>query len=70
MSEGDHTRSPRWNTVTGPSCDSTDTLFCDARLLADLEVGDRVYIGSAGAYSLCHAAPFNGLPGPGPVYLS
>ena len=56
--------------MTGPSCDSTDTLFCDARLLADLEVGDRVYIGSAGAYSLCHAAPFNGLPGPGPVYLS
>jgi ornithine decarboxylase len=57
-------------TVTGPSCDSSDTLFRDALLPSDLEVGDRVYIGSAGAYSLCYAAPFNGFPVPVPVYLS
>ena len=56
-------------TVTGPSCDSSDTLFQDAALPADLEVGDRVYVGSAGAYSLCYAAPFNGFPVPVPVYL-
>lgn len=56
-------------TVTGPSCDSSDTLLRDAELPADLEVGDRVYIGSAGAYSLCYAAPFNGFPVPVPVYL-
>ena len=56
--------------MTGPSCDSTDTRFRDAWLPADLEVGDRVYIGSAGAHSLCYAAPFNGFPGPAPVYLS
>lgn len=56
-------------TVTGPSCDSSDTLFQDAELPADLAVGDRLYIGSAGAYSLCYAAPFNGFPVPRPVYL-
>ena len=56
-------------TVTGPSCDSSDTLFKDAELPADLAVGDRLYIGSAGAYSLCYAAPFNGFPVPRPVYL-
>lgn len=56
-------------TVTGPSCDSSDTLFRDAMLPADLEVGDRVYIGCAGAYSLCYAAPFNGFPVPVPVYV-
>lgn len=63
--DGPHVRC----TVTGPSCDSSDTLFRDALLPADLEVGDRVYIGSAGAYSLCYAAPFNGFPVPVPVYL-
>lgn len=56
-------------TVTGPSCDSSDTLFRDAALPVDLEVGDRVHVGSAGAYSSCYAAPFNGFPVPVPVYL-
>ena len=57
-------------TVTGPSCDSSDTLFKDAQLPAATAVGDRLYIGSAGAYSLCYAAPFNGFPVPRPVYLN
>ena len=56
-------------TLTGPSCDSSDTLFQDAELPADIAVGDRLYIGAAGAYSLCYAAPFNGFPIPRPVYL-
>ena len=56
-------------TVTGPSCDASDTLLQDADLPSSLQVGDRVYIGSAGAYSLCYAAPFNGFPVPVPVYL-
>ena len=56
-------------TVTGPSCDSTDTLFRDAELPASTAVGDRLYVGSAGAYSLCYAAPFNGFPLPRPLYL-
>lgn len=56
-------------TVTGPSCDSSDTLLRDAELPAGLEVGDRLYLGSAGAYSLCYASTFNGFDLPTPVYL-
>ena len=57
-------------TVTGPSCDSSDTLLRDVELPAGLEVGDRLYFGSAGAYSLCYAAAFNGFPLPTAVYLT
>lgn len=56
-------------TVTGPSCDSSDTLLDDVVLPADLSVGDRVYLASAGAYSLCYASAFNGFAVPRPVYL-
>jgi ornithine decarboxylase len=47
-------------TVTGPSCDSTDTMFYDVDLPCSLETGDRLYIGSAGAYTLSYASNFNG----------
>ncbi len=57
-------------TVTGPSCDSSDTLLRDAQLPADIEVGDRLYFASAGAYSLCYASPFNGFPIPASVYVA
>jgi ornithine decarboxylase len=57
-------------TVTGPSCDSSDTLLADVEVPADLEVGDRVYLSSAGAYSLCYAAAFNGFAVPRSVYLA
>lgn len=51
-------------TVTGPSCDSSDTMFYGAMLPADLAEGDRVYIGSAGAYTTSYASHFNGFPPP------
>lgn len=57
-------------TVTGPSCDSSDTLLRDAELPADVAVGDRLYFASAGAYSLCYASPFNGFPIPSSVYVA
>ena len=57
-------------TVTGPSCDSSDTLLDDVELPVDLQVGDRLYLSSAGAYSLCYASAFNGFPAPRPVYLA
>lgn len=51
-------------TVTGPTCDSGDTMFWGVELPADLEEGDRLYIGSAGAYTLSYASSFNGFPPP------
>lgn len=51
-------------TVTGPSCDSSDTMFFGALLPVTMREGDRVYVGSAGAYTLSYASHFNGFPPP------
>lgn len=56
-------------TIAGPSCDSADTMFLATSLPASLGVGDRVMIGSAGAYTLSYASHFNGLPPPVPVFV-
>jgi ornithine decarboxylase len=57
-------------TVTGPSCDSSDTMFYDAMLPATLREGDRVYVGCAGAYTLSYASHFNGFPPPSVHYAA
>lgn len=46
--------------LTGPSCDSQDTLLYDVPLSAGITAGDTVYIGSAGAYTTSYASTFNG----------
>ncbi len=51
-------------TVTGPSCDSSDTMFFGALLPVTMREGDRLYVGSAGAYTLSYASHFNGFPPP------
>lgn len=56
-------------TVTGPSCDSSDTMFIGAMLPAGLDAGDRLYIGSAGAYTLSYASSFNGFAPPTPLFI-
>ena len=53
--------------LTGPSCDSQDTIMFDAPLSTGLTCGDRVYIGSAGAYTTAYASAFNGFDIP-PVH--
>ena len=50
-------------TVAGPSCDSVDTLF-SVEPLPELEVGERVYVMNAGAYTLSYASNFNGFEPP------
>lgn len=56
-------------TVTGPSCDSSDTMFYNEMLPSTLEAGDRLYIGCAGAYSLSYASHFNGFAPPDAVFV-
>lgn len=51
-------------TVTGPSCDSSDTVFYGAALPNTIGIDDRVYIGSTGAYTMSYASHFNGFPPP------
>jgi ornithine decarboxylase len=55
--------------VTGPSCDSSDTMFYGVDLPETLKVGDRLYIGSAGAYTLSYASNFNGFPPPSQIFV-
>jgi ornithine decarboxylase len=54
-------------TVTGPTCDSSDTMFYGAPLPETLGEGDRLYVASAGAYTLSYASSFNGFPRPRPA---
>ena len=56
-------------TVTGPTCDSNDTMFYGVLLPSTMSEGDRVYIASAGAYTLSYASSFNGFPPPQPYFL-
>lgn len=65
-SRGGPTRE--WN-VTGPSCDSQDTLRFRVPLSADLQIGDRVFLHTAGAYTTAYASTFNGFDVPTVRYL-
>ncbi|PIU57289.1 MAG: type III PLP-dependent enzyme [Chloroflexi bacterium CG07_land_8_20_14_0_80_51_10] len=49
--------------VAGPSCDSFDVISNEVEL-PDLEIGEKVYISSAGAYTTVYASRFNGFPIP------
>jgi ornithine decarboxylase len=51
-------------TVTGPTCDCSDTVRHHVALPACADEGDKLMIGSAGAYSLAYASEFNGFPIP------
>ncbi|RZU48900.1 ornithine decarboxylase [Krasilnikovia cinnamomea] len=59
--------SPRRDSfhLTGPTCDSQDTVRYSVPLSADLAVGDRVYLQVAGAYTTAYASRFNGFDPPG-----
>jgi ornithine decarboxylase len=54
--------------LTGPSCDSQDTIMFDCQLSADIAIGDHVFIGAAGAYTTSYASRFNGFDIPAVVY--
>jgi ornithine decarboxylase len=66
--DADHVSPASFN-VTGPTCDSSDTMFYGADLPETLEAGDRLYIGTAGAYTLSYASHFNGFPPPAQVFV-
>ena len=69
-SRSDHSSAPHdLFTVTGPTCDSSDTLFVGMPLPSTIDVGDHLYIGSTGAYTLSYASSFNGFPPPSVLYV-
>ncbi|TQL96062.1 ornithine decarboxylase [Actinoallomurus bryophytorum] len=57
--------STRTTHLTGPSCDSQDTIMFGVELSRDLDVGDAVAIWQTGAYTLVYATEaFNGIGAP------
>ena len=54
--------------LSGPTCDSFDVISNEVEL-PDLDVGDRVYITSAGAYTTAYASEFDGFPIPAIHFL-
>lgn len=69
LNNHDASAMPHHYTLTGPTCDAQDTIDLDVPLPANLKVGDRVCIGSAGAYSIVYASSFNGFDAPKVVYV-
>jgi ornithine decarboxylase len=66
-----HTDSlPDYFTLTGPTCDPDDTFSTNTPLPSGVQVGDRVFIGSAGAYTVVYASNFNGFDIPSVIYIS
>jgi len=54
----------RFFTVGGISCDSMDVVARNVALPENIDVGDRLYILTAGAYTTVYASHFNGFPPP------
>lgn len=57
-------------TLTGPTCDSYDTIMHQVSLPSILNRGEKLYFGSAGAYTHVYGAPFNDFPVPTVVYAN
>jgi ornithine decarboxylase len=56
-------------TIAGPSGHATDVVGYAIPLPAGLTVGDVLYFGSTGAYTLAYASHFNGFAPPTPVFI-
>ena len=56
--------------LTGPSCDAYDTIGVDYSLPSEMNQSDRVYIGSAGAYTSVYGSTFNGFEIPRTYFLN
>ena len=54
-------------TLTGPTCDSQDTVLFDVQLSSDMGLGDQVHFDYAGAYTTAFTGRFNGFPNPSSV---
>mgnify|MGYP005809813435 CR=1 FL=1 len=57
------------SSVAGPTCDSMDVIWEHCLLPEDLQEGDMVLMGSAGAYTTAYASTFNGFALPEVMFI-
>ena len=62
-------RAPVPSTVVGKHCESGDVLVADARVPADLAVGDVLATPVTGAYGYSMASNYNRVPRPAVVFV-
>jgi|GEM_PF-724530 len=55
--------------LTGPTCDSQDTIMYDVPISSNIEIGDNIFFEYAGAYTTACAENFNGFPSPSTYIL-
>jgi ornithine decarboxylase len=55
--------------IAGPSCDGVDVMFKDGKKMSKVEIGDKVYIINAAAYTISYASLFNGYKIPKTYYV-
>ncbi|HSE61634.1 MAG TPA: type III PLP-dependent enzyme [Candidatus Saccharimonadales bacterium] len=70
LADSKNSRKKQRFNLTGPSCDSQDTIMFNVELSHNLTVGDKVFIGTAGAYTTSYASRFNGFEIPGVYYAT
>lgn len=56
------------SSVWGPTCDGLDCIMEDCRL-PEMQIGEWIYFEDMGAYTMCCASTFNGMPRPRVFYL-
>lgn len=56
-------------TLAGPTCDSDDTIEQGVQLPENLQIGDKLVITLAGAYTLAYGSDFNGINRPTKIYF-
>lgn len=56
--------------LTGPSCDSYDTMALHVELPGDINVGDKLVVCMAGAYTVVYGSTFNGFAVPPRHFLN
>jgi ornithine decarboxylase len=56
--------------LSGPTCDAYDTIGLDYKLPSGIKMGQRIYIGAVGAYSLVYKSSFNGFKPPKVYYIN
>lgn len=69
LKDNDKTKTTQY-TITGPTCDSIDTMMRDVRLSSQLTVGDKLYFQDVGAYSIALANSFNGFAPPEAYFIN